>query len=182
MPKAIKKIIKECEKRQQKFTDSEFPPNSKSVGINVTYAWKRPEEFMSGPPEIFHDGISVEDIAQGKLGDCYFLGSLAALAEKPRRIKAFFRNHVPNPWGVFCVTFFFKGVETDIILDDYFPVDPTQNVPVFSRCNGPELWVLLLEKAYAKIHGSYAAIEGGNPGVALADLTGGPSYSKLPKK
>ena len=37
------------------------------------------------------------------------------------------------------------------------------------------MWVLLLEKAYAKIHGSYAAIESGYPNLAFRDLTGAPS-------
>ena len=31
---------------------------------------------------------------------------------------------------------------------------------------------MLMEKAYAKIHGTYAAIEGGYESQAMADLTG----------
>ena len=43
--------------------------------------------------------------------------------------------------------------------------------------NGTELWVPLLEKAYAKVFKSYEAIEGGLTNAALADLTGGISQT-----
>ena len=67
------------------------------------------------------------------------------------------------------------GEWKSVILDDYFPcfmTNPAQSA--FSRSNEDELWVLLLEKAYAKLYGSYDKIESGLAGHAIHDLTGAP--------
>lgn len=59
------------------------------------------------------------------------------------------------------------------MVDDYFPCT-SSNRPAYSKANGPELWVLLIEKAYSKVYGSYKKIEAGLTGNALRDLTGSP--------
>ena len=43
----------------------------------------------------------------------------------------------------------------------------------FSHCKSNETWLPLIEKAYAKAHGDYYAIEGGFASEAIEDLTGG---------
>ena len=57
-----------------------------------------------------------------------------------------------------------NGEPTDVVVDDYFPCfeDPEKDCWAFSRGTSEvEIWVLLIEKAYAKIFGSYERIEGG---------------------
>lgn len=50
----------------------------------------------------------------------------------------------------------------------------TSGALYFAQCeNSNETWLPLLEKAYAKAHGDYAAIEGGFTGEGIEDLTGG---------
>lgn len=38
------------------------------------------------------------------------------------------------------------------------------------------MWVMILEKAWAKLHGSYQRIDGGQSHITLRDLTGAPSF------
>ncbi len=60
-----------------------------------------------------------------------------------------------------------------MVVDDWIPCEG-QGKPAFATSRkGNELWVSILEKAYAKLHGSYEALEGGVVQDALVDLTGG---------
>jgi hypothetical protein len=61
-----------------------------------------------------------------------------------------------------------------VIVDCYFPVK--EDKIVFSAANGNELWVMILEKAFAKVHGDYSRIIGGLSHETFRDLTGAPSY------
>ena len=152
--------------------------------------WKRPSHFMSdmGNLKVFLGSISAHDIKQGQLGDCWLLSALAALTEFPELIKDLFLDDFcrdgkttgNSPVGLYHLRFFKHGMETTIRIDDYFPCLPgpmgdAKYGPIYSRSNGSELWVLLVEKAFAKIHGSYEAIRSGRTEEALMDLTGAPS-------
>ena len=47
------------------------------------------------------------------------------------------------------------GEFCNILVDDTIPWNKSTNEFAFSRAKGSELWVLLLEKAWAKINGNY---------------------------
>lgn len=100
-----------------------------------------------------------QSLRQGKLGDCYFLSSLAALAERPDRIFNVFLTNELNAEKRFSVKVLFKGRWQVVDIDDYFPF--LKDKPVFSRSNNRELWVMILEKVWAKIYGSYMNISAG---------------------
>jgi calpain-15 len=70
---------------------------------------------------------------------------------------------------------YIKGEMKEVILDDFIPCISKEKGPAFTSANGPELWVLLLEKAWAKTYGSYDNIEAGLTREPLHDLTGAPT-------
>lgn len=77
-----------------------------------------------------------------------------------------------------------EGYLERVLLDELERLNPEEayrkiyqsnsNSLYFAQCQHPqETWLPLLEKAYAKAHGDYAAIEGGFGGEGIEDLTGG---------
>ena len=66
----------------------------------------------------------------------------------------------------------FRGKWRIIDLDENVPA--IYSSPVFGKSLDKELWVILLEKAWAKLYGSYRHIEAGFPEESLHDLTGAP--------
>lgn len=109
------------------------------------------------------------------LGNCYFLAGLAALAERPDRIFNLFLLHEKNKQRFYSVKILYRGKWKRIDLDEFVPV-LGKNL-IFSQSNKNELWVIFMEKAWAKLYGSYKQTEAGFPVEALHDLTGAPIKS-----
>ena len=76
--------------------------------------------------------------------------------------------------GIYCIHITKNGIKHDLCIDDYFICRHSE--PVFAKARDHVIWVLLIEKAYAKVHGSYKRIEGGQAFEAMRDLTGAPAY------
>jgi len=143
--------------------------------------WRRADEFLLPDSrkgfkeaQIFYDLIEPSDIKQGSLGNCWFMSALASLAERPKLVENLFITKDKNKEGVYRLKFCKNGDWVDVTIDDYFPCN-TYSGPLFSRANGNEMWVLLIEKAYAKIHGNYWTLRGGFANEGMIDLTGCPS-------
>ncbi|KAI8805719.1 hypothetical protein BJ742DRAFT_819744 [Cladochytrium replicatum] len=140
------------------------------------------------------DGYDSADIRQGKIGTCYFLAALASLAAMPKLIERICVAR-DERIGVYGFVFFRDGEWTSVVVDDQLLIDSPDfeksdtrlerskyesvymkgsDSLLYSACKNPqETWLPLLEKAYAKLHASYEAIDGGRPGAAVEDLTGG---------
>lgn len=100
--------------------------------------------------------------------------ALASLAERPKLVENLFITKQKNNEGIYRIRFCKNGEWIDVTIDDYFPCVPFGG-PIFSRANDNEMWVLLIEKAYAKLHGNYFTLRGGFANEGMIDLTGCPS-------
>jgi len=102
------------------------------------------------------------------------MSALACLAEHPGAIRNAFLTKEIHARGKYQLRLFHKPDNkwNTITLDDYFPVNISSNQPIFAQPQGNEIWVLLMEKAFAKTLGSYANLKGGLSLFALQALTG----------
>jgi calpain-15 len=106
------------------------------------------------------------------------LSVLSVLAEDPDRIRKLFSTDQINPQGMYGINMVKNGQSQTVIIDECIPCSAGEDgEPSFSKGNGPELWVLFIEKAWAKIHGSYERIAGGDAAATFRDLTGAPTFS-----
>ncbi|MDX2241159.1 MAG: C2 family cysteine protease [Leptolyngbyaceae cyanobacterium bins.302] len=139
--------------------------------------------------QLFQGGISVNDVNQGSLGDCYFIASLGAFAnDRPSVIQNMF---IDNGDGTFTVRFFKPDGSADYVtVDRFLPVNTSTNrlnyagrdyEGLWNDANN-ELWVALAEKAYAQVNQSgyidrgnvntYAALESGWMAPVMQQITG----------
>ena len=74
--------------------------------------------------------------------------------------------------GAFRFRFWRYGKWEEVVVDDYLP---TKNGKLFlnQSDDSDEFWPALFEKAYAKIHGSYGALDGGWVEDSFTDFSGG---------
>uniref|UniRef100_A0A3Q1AP35 Calpain catalytic domain-containing protein n=1 Tax=Amphiprion ocellaris TaxID=80972 RepID=A0A3Q1AP35_AMPOC len=164
-----------------RYIDDMFPPDRSSIGQGLLspsdlsrVVWLRPAKIVANPSFVL-DGISRFDFGQGILGDCWFLASLGALT---------FQNHIfgqvvpleqtfdQSYCGIFHFRFWRFGRWVDVVIDDKLPTINGRLIFVHSK-NQNEFWPALLEKAYAKVCGSYTDMNAGTPAEALMDFTGG---------
>lgn len=183
----LRKVIKD--KGFDHFIDPHFPPSDVSIynqykqkyPYKKIVHWRRPRDFMKSIPKVFHEDIDPNDIKQGFLGNCWFLCAVASLAEHPALVRRLFITKEYNEEGIYRLKICKNGEWITVTVDDYIPCYYNAG-PMFAHSIGDELWVLLLEKAYAKVHGNYCALKSGFSYHAMIDLSGCPTeHIKFPK-
>ncbi|KAF4448636.1 hypothetical protein F53441_7985 [Fusarium austroafricanum] len=150
-------------------------------------------------PQFTVGGFSSSDIKQGASGDCWWLAALATIAHRKDLMKKICVAK-DEECGVYGFVFNRDGEWISTVVDDnlylrhrdfgedsqvydatgkkarlYKKQKQTGSESLyFAKCEDPnETWLPLLEKAFAKVHGDYHALDGGWAGTAVEDLTGG---------
>ncbi|XP_035759556.1 calpain-13 [Egretta garzetta] len=163
------------------FEDATFPTHFSSIGPNLLpedklrqIQWKRPTELQRNPYLII-DGVSRFDIMQGEIGCCWMLAALGSLTLQKQFLEIVLpkdQGFQDNYAGIFHFRFWQYGDWVDVVIDDQLPFLNGRYLSVHPRTSN-EFWPSLLEKAYAKLRGSYQNLHGGYLSDALVDLTGG---------
>jgi len=124
-------------------------------------------------------GPEFSDVRQGELGTCYFLAAIASVAYKhPEAISSMF---VPGPsipdehYPVHIVRLHLVGQPIYVAVDELFPVSRSAH-PVFVGfySSALHLWPMLLEKAWAKVFGTFKSVEAGHGPEAFKAIAQSP--------
>ena len=129
------------------------------------------------------------------------MAALAGLAEDPPkmkiegqpgnlglRIRDNFMTQKKNEAGCYCIDFCVDGEHIEVVIDEWFPfyIDSKgkeqfcfsrNKVKPGERISEGEVWVQMLEKAWAKICGCYEASEMGTAREAFNSVDGTPSQN-----
>ena len=128
------------------------------------FKWDRAENiYNSNNYSVFYKGIEIEDIIQGYgIGDCYFLSALGSLCKFPQLIENLFYFKEKTKEHIYGIYLYINGIKKLVLIDDYFPyIEDKSKKFAMSYSRENEIWVSLVEKAWAKVNGNYIRIASG---------------------
>ncbi len=154
----------------------------------LSFEWKRCSDIVSDGNDLIQDDhklygtIQEKDIRQGVIGNCYFLCSISALAEYKDRFNDIFITKERSKNGAYQLRLMIDGLPKIVTIDDYFLWNNQGNNFAGANSGYGEIWVQVIEKAWAKICKSYAMTVAGTPADALCALTEAPVMSYIHRK
>ena len=159
------------------FTDPLFTQAEALAGLDTSnIEYKRTTELFGENTRfvLISDNMSMDDIIPGDLDDTYFLFCVQNLCKFKGNINNIFKKNgtFHNVDGYYELCLFIDDKEQIIIVDDYLPVKKGTKQLAFASSKKNEIWISLLEKAWAKVNGGYAKIVEGTPMEAFEFLTG----------
>mmetsp|Transcript_15945 Transcript_15945/g.21081 ORF Transcript_15945/g.21081 Transcript_15945/m.21081 type:complete len:603 (-) Transcript_15945:330-2138(-) len=170
----------------QKWTDNQFLPDGTSLYRNPykpprggmpadAVEWNRINSYEitdCDNPKTFVEGTEPGDVVQGALGNCWFISSLSVLAQRQMLLRNVIVSDKNADKGIYTLQFFKGGKWVFVHIDDQIPCNRAGKVLFGHGANANETWVMIIEKAYAKLHGCYENLVTGFIDEGLRDLTG----------
>merc|ERR1712232_1033627 len=167
------------------FVDREFPPCNRSLGapMDEVDGWKRLATLHETP--CLFDRTAPDDVFyQEFAGNLWFLSACAAAAEYPGWIQSMFGHTTDlSSVGRYTIRLYHPGQHrfVRVTVDDYVPTKGSS--PTFAGITSSgQIWVALVEKAFAKLCASYAQTEWGLTVHGMHYVCGGSfgaSWSRL---
>lgn len=161
--------------------DKEFNIKKQEIpkikGRKIT--WKRLKDFTDSSKNLLFEARTMTEIIELNENDSYFLASVAALSEQPSNITAILDGvNKFSQQGIYKLNVCVSGKPQQIVIDDFIPVfEDNLSRAAFTRAQEGALWVLLLEKAYAKLRGGYGNIVSGFAHEVFSTFTVAPCLS-----
>lgn len=186
--KSFDAVKTECLSQKLLFEDPKFPAVDTSMYFSApppyVMEWLRPPDIAAKYgllAEFFVSGSEsgLFSIQQGELGSSAVVGALAMMSENPELLKKIIPRgqsfHANSYAGVFCFRFWRHEAWEEVVIDDRLPIakEKGESVFVHSLLKRNEFWPALLEKAYAKLMGSYESLRSCTIVDVLHDFTGG---------
>ena len=184
--------------RAYQFVDSEFAPGDMAIGTGganqFILGW-RCAPGVSDIVQLFHNGTNPDDVQSGIFKDDWLLSAITMIAsaggamdgEVAPQVNNLFVGHYAadgelthhTEVGGYCVQLYKQGIWNPMIIDDCLPMlrhenwtNENKGVACAHSKECTQIWVSLIEKAFAKYYGSYSELEHGFVHHALEDMTG----------
>ena len=179
-------IARECIKRGAAFEDPDFPANRASIFDEISegsdknlvleskVVWTRLKEICKSPMRIFPVKQHPSEVCPGHLECTWLQTAMAMVVTQPRLLQQMMLNTEHTEQGLYVVRLFDlrAGCWCPVAIDDRIPCDKETGNPLFTHSpdtnrqakgkNGRVLnvasWVMIVEKACAKLIGSYESL------------------------
>lgn len=160
---------------------SEFLANTRAVKdlADPSVLTKHATSLSYGAVEggqLFIDGVDYEDVIQGSIANCYLAAAFSAVAHADPKLIS--NALTDNQDGTYSVRFFERSggavKPVTVTVDGDVPSYSGSGPSTYGKSRDQkELWVSVLEKAYAQWKGGYEAIgNGGRPSDVITAITG----------
>lgn len=137
--------------------------------------WRRPSDIYESFTLI--DRMNHNHLVRGKLADnsFYSVAVCLTLANQSLLERLFFNQNAVSPQGIYRLRLCKNGEWQSVTVDDLLPCEPLAK-PKFASSSAHEIWINLLQKAYAKLHKQYLNLHELEVSNVFNDLTGCPTY------